>query len=117
MGADLYVKGLPPHICGFEVSQKAAKAGYFRDCYNGGGLFANIGLSWWGMTAAYKKEGKMDDDSCLKAEHVDGFSKEVEAAFAGSKVVKKKEYVEWMEVFRTFIETAKKAGKGIDFSV
>jgi len=39
------------------------------------------------------------------------------AAFASSKVAKKKEYVEWMEVFRTFIKTAKKAGKGIDFSV
>ena len=117
MGADLYVKGLPPHICGGEVSQKAAKAGYFRDCYNDGGLFANIGLSWWQMVSQFKKEGKLDDDGNLKPHFVSDFSKIVEDAFKASKVSKKKEYIEWMEVFRTFIKTAEKVGEGIEFSV
>lgn len=55
MGADLYIKKLPrkAQYRGFEVSDDARKAGYFRDCYNEGGLLAVISanttnnLSWW----------------------------------------------------------------------
>lgn len=55
MGADLYIKKLPrkAQYRGFEVSDDARKAGYFRDCYNEGGLLAvisantNNNLSWW----------------------------------------------------------------------
>lgn len=55
MGADLYIKDMDrkKQYTGFEVSDKARKNGYFRDCYNDGGLFsvlsANTGknLSWW----------------------------------------------------------------------
>jgi len=38
---------------GFEVSENAVNVGYFRDCYNSGGLFAVMNqllgckLSWW----------------------------------------------------------------------
>ena len=40
---------------GFEVSDRAVNLGYFRDCYNEGGLFAvmsktlNETISWWQM--------------------------------------------------------------------
>lgn len=55
MGADLYIKNLPrdKQYCGFDVSDEARANGYFRDCYNDGGLFAVIStntshdLSWW----------------------------------------------------------------------
>lgn len=55
MGADLYIKDMDrkKQYTGFEVSDKARKNGYFRDCYNDAGLFsvlsANTGkdLSWW----------------------------------------------------------------------
>lgn len=57
MGADLYIKDLPreQQYRGFEVSKEAVEVGYFRDCYNDGGLFnylrSNTGkdYSWWTM--------------------------------------------------------------------
>lgn len=55
MGADLYIKDMDreSQYRGFEVSQDAVDVGYFRDCYNSGGLFAIMGatlgetISWW----------------------------------------------------------------------
>lgn len=55
MGADLYIKDMDreQQYRGFEVSKEARAAGYFRDAYNGSGLFAVMGatlgveLSWW----------------------------------------------------------------------
>jgi hypothetical protein len=56
MGADLYIKKTDEKTRrgGFEVSEKAVDSGYFRDCYNGRGLFSvisanvpNVELSWW----------------------------------------------------------------------
>jgi len=121
MGADLTVEGIEVPVFGFEVSERAGNAGYFRDCYNETGLFWNIGLDWWKLTRRYEMEGKIisdDERGCiLRPEFVDEFSETVETAFRNSKVAKKKEYKGWMHVFRLFINTAKKAGKGIRFSV
>jgi hypothetical protein len=55
MGADLYIKNLDreSQYLGFEVSDKAVDAGYFRDCYNDSGLFnflrsnTRLMFSWW----------------------------------------------------------------------
>ena len=77
MGADLYIKNLPrdKQMCGFAVSDEARANGYFRDCYNDGGLFAVINsntgnnLSWW-QTADRKDlfvEDK-DDGQCMTVE-------------------------------------------------
>lgn len=59
MGADLTINKLYAKNSGttggFEVSDEAVEKGYFRDCYNEGGLFAvlsvNLGktYSWWQM--------------------------------------------------------------------
>ena len=57
MGADLYIEKMDreKQYRGFEVSDEAVNAGYFRDCYNNGGLFAvmsqtlNETVSWWQM--------------------------------------------------------------------
>ena len=62
MGADLYINSLPDETRrgGFEVSKEAVKSGYFRDCYNGWGLFAIMSatldetISWWQIF--YKKK-------------------------------------------------------------
>ena len=55
MGADLYIKTMPrdAQYRGFEVSIDAVEVGYFRDAYNGWGLFAVMShtlrkeMSWW----------------------------------------------------------------------
>jgi hypothetical protein len=59
MGADLTINRLyeknKETTGGLEASDEAVEKGYFRDCYNGGGLFAvlslNLGktISWWQM--------------------------------------------------------------------
>ena len=69
MGADLYIKDFPYTHRGFEVSERAVKSGYFRDCYNQYGLFAvvsatlkNVELSWWRTVdrkELFTKEGDM----------------------------------------------------------
>lgn len=54
MGADLYIKEMPREgqILGFEVSDRAVNAGYFRDAYNSWGLSSLLtengkAFSWW----------------------------------------------------------------------
>jgi len=47
MGADLYRKDLNVPILGFERSDRAVSAGYFRDSYNSGSILNQFGLSWW----------------------------------------------------------------------
>jgi hypothetical protein len=71
-GADLYIAKMDreSQYCGWEVSQQAAETGYFRDCYNSGGLFAILTANlkdqynWWVLSTEYKdkwfnKQGKM----------------------------------------------------------
>jgi hypothetical protein len=58
MGADLYIENMDreKQITGFEVSDRAVNLGYFRDCYNNGGLFSvmsqtlNKTVSWGQMS-------------------------------------------------------------------
>jgi len=77
MGADLYIDKLPreAQYRGFEVSADARKAGYFRDCYNDGGLLtvinANTGsdLSWW-ATQERKELFNKDGDMSVKGAKV-----------------------------------------------
>ena len=61
MGADLYIKKMDreEQYHGFEVSEHAVSTGYFRDCYNEGGLFYHLKLSWWGLADTYYKNGTM----------------------------------------------------------
>jgi hypothetical protein len=78
MGADLYIKNLPREgqYLGFEVSEKAVKAGYFRDCYNPGGLFAFLSANldesffWWQFRDKYDKYFTEDDGDGDKAMNV-----------------------------------------------
>ena len=73
MGADLYIKNLPKdkQITGFEVSDEARASGYFRDCYNEGGLFAVISsntgneLSWWATASRKSLFKQIDDEFCM----------------------------------------------------
>jgi len=74
MGADLYVKDLPrkKQYRGFEVSQDAVNAGYFRDCYNSSGLFVwlskntDMEFSWWQILDKHDDWFRQDtDDGCM----------------------------------------------------
>jgi len=74
MGADLYVKDLPrkSQYRGFEVSQDAVNAGYFRDCYNSQGLFVwlskntDMEFSWWQILNKHDDWFRQDeDDGCM----------------------------------------------------
>jgi hypothetical protein len=77
MGADLYITKMDRRlqVRGFEVSQGAVDAGYFRDAYNSYGLFAVMSqvlskeLSWW-QTAKRKelfnKQNNMTVDGVKK---------------------------------------------------
>ncbi len=67
MGADLTIENKPSEkmLGGFEVSDKAVKSGYFRDCYNPYGLFwvmrttlklDSDKLSWWILTSRDTKD-------------------------------------------------------------
>lgn len=65
MGADLYVVGIDEGAqaaCGFEVSIKAAKVGYFRDPYNEHGLFRQIGDRVIMVAALRGLQGRGTDD-------------------------------------------------------
>lgn len=73
MGADLsIVKFKPTYVVGaFEASKKAVEeGGYFRDCYNSGGLFSILrcntsqNLSWWDFTDEAKKNGWHNKKNC-----------------------------------------------------
>ena len=79
MGADLYIKNLPreAQYAGFEVSNDAVKAGYFRDCYNPSGLFWVLrdnleekDLSWWRLSD--KKDWFTQDKDRGRVMHIDG---------------------------------------------
>ena len=81
MGADLYIINMDrkKQYLGFEISQKAIDAGYFRDCYNDYGLFNYIRsntseelkskFSWWQMCdnkAWFNKSGNMTTKGAIK---------------------------------------------------
>jgi hypothetical protein len=146
MGADLYIDNLPREnqIRGFEVSKDAVEAGYFRDCYNGGGLFAVINassghsdLSWW-QTVKRKdlfdaETGKMTVEGTKKwlaelkpiiAEfkalpvlYLHDYDMVKHCSIRGDKVKHKKEYYDWVDLFVGFLEKAIELKSTITFSV
>lgn len=119
MGADLYIKKLDreKQYLGFEVSQKAVDSGYFRDCYNDGGLFAHLGtatgeqFSWWAFDknkAWFNKahELNLTGQKSLLAKVVDA-----------RVYVKDKEYLKWTDLLIRFLETSIKLKSTIIWSV
>ena len=149
MGADLYIKNMDreKQSTGFEVSDKARKDGYFRDCYNDGGLFAVMSantdkeLSWWGL--ARRKELFSDnDEECLMSVDgakklrdelepiIKGFLKKKKMYYAsysldnhknekGKEIDKKnvKEYRDWARGLLEFLDLAISCDSEIIFSV
>lgn len=83
MGADLTICKLEATARGgWEVSSEAVESGYFRDCYNPGGLFAFLTLntgksfSWWQMTSE-NKHWFSKRDRRLMAKFVPEFKKKI----------------------------------------
>lgn len=115
MGADLYILALPsePQIGGFEVSENAVNAGYFRDCYNKYGLFARLGLSWWRTYDNYKLG---ENDSKMKPEQIPQFRAEIVAAWKKARI-KDREYREWYTLLIKFLDLAESLNSEIDFWV
>jgi hypothetical protein len=135
MGADLYIEKMDEdaQYTGFGVPDKARNLGYFRDCYNEGGLFAwltrNTGYeySWWGFRETNKDcfntEGNLKVSGLdtfmsyvLKAKgKVDG----IDRSFGprGEKLGKKNHefYVNWYNGLIEFVELAKKKKSKIIF--
>jgi hypothetical protein len=136
MGADLYIEKMDrdSQCRGFEVSAKAREAGYFRDCYNGGGLFAvmsaNLGekFSWWKLSGELPlKDGLLPVDEVRKLlkrlkPHVKRFCKlkKMKYGYDDSKGIAPddiKHYREWANGLIEFLELAVKKKSGIIFSV
>ena len=142
MGADLYIKKMPrePQYTGCEVSDKAVDVGYFRDCYNSGGLFAfltsntNKEFSWWQLVDKKELFG-MDGDM-----HVNGARKFLKAILSAKKTLNKKKvfylkawdgkedktkldkdavkyYLDWLDLLIKFLELAIEKRSEIIFSV
>ena len=147
MGADLYIKKLPREVqykhCGF--STEAVKDGYFRDCYNSGGLFAvmsaNLGrtFSWWQLVGrkdfGFNKNGELPAKNVKKFRNelvrdVEVFSRKKVLYYAewdlqtgkdkrGKKVSadEVKEYQEWANGLLLFLDVAIENKSSIIFSV
>lgn len=131
MGADLYIDKLPKEaqIRGFEVSQDAVKAGYFRDCYNSGGLFAVLSasgvadLSWWQLSREHETDW-FDQSGRMTVKGANEFRQLLFVAklklqrtptlyqmtYDGkcTKLTGKarKEYVEWLDLLLKFLDLA-----------
>lgn len=74
MGADLYRKSKNVPILGFERSQKAVDAGYFRDAYNNGSILRQFNLSWW------RDIGELQDkEGIISLENIKKFKEMLEA--------------------------------------
>lgn len=141
MGADLYIEKMDrkSQYTGFEVSDRAVNLGYFRDCYNSGGLFAvmsktlNKTVSWWKMSSevGLNKKGvlpftKVKEWKATMFPLLDEFKKQnelyFEDYFANKKVRIKdtnkiKEYHSWADKLMKFIDLAIEKKSGIIWSV
>lgn len=141
MGADLYIEKMDrkSQYTGFEVSDRAVNLGYFRDCYNSGGLFAvmskslNQTVSWWKMA----REVGLNKDSVLPLPKVkkwkatmspllEEFKKQNELYFDDYAAMKRvkiedpkeiKEYHDWADKLIKFIDLAIEKESGIIWSV
>jgi len=145
MGADLYIEKLDDTRTygGFEVSLEAVNDGYFRDCYNGIGLFsvisANLGitLSWW---QTRDRKGFFNKNGCMTVAGAKKWLAELEPIAVKFKKLSKlyrseynmkkkcsekdiknpldkKEYHEWMDLLLNFLKIAIKLKSPIIWSV
>ena len=141
MGADLYIEKMDrkSQYTGFEVSDRAVNLGYFRDCYNGGGLFAvmsktlNKEVSWWKMS----NEVGLNKDGVLPLEKVKEWKttmfpllekfKKQNKLYLDDYIAKKKEQIKdpkevkeyhaWADRLMKFIDLAIEKESGIIWSV
>ncbi len=141
MGADLYIKNMErqKQYLGFEVSDKAINLGYFRDCYNNGGLFAvmsqtlNKTISWWKMSdeIGLNKNGVLPFTKVKKwketmfplleefKKHTDLYYKDYKTD-SNKKIEDQKqikEYHNWADKLMKFIDLAIEKKSGIIWSV
>jgi len=142
MGADLTIlkTDASERRGGFELSNRAVESGYFRDCYNGYGLFAvlskNLGrsFSWWEMTDKYKDKWFVRDEengTTLTTKGEKALLRKIKKArieleakpkiFYGydekNKKAGKKEYLDWCDLLIKFLELAIKLDSPIGWSV
>jgi len=137
MGADLYIVKMDreKQYLGFEVSDKAVEAGYFRDCYNSGGLFAVMSLtlnqtvSWWKMADEVGlKKGVLPFEKVIewKAKMfplLEEFKKKEELYYkdynsmTNKRIKEFKEYHDWADKLMRFIDLAIEKKSGIIWSV
>jgi hypothetical protein len=120
MGADLYISKIPNEKrkgLGFEVSEKAVAAGYFRDCYNENGLFAHLSMvsgekfSWWQLS---KNEDWFNRNGNLKVLGAAELLRKIEVV---RPMVSEKYYQEWCDLFIKFLKKAIKLKSSIVWSV
>lgn len=147
MGADLYIKGLSQRHYGFEVSKNAVSNGYFRDCYNGYGLFSRLShnqdknFSWW-QTADRKElfykngnmkvsgakillaeiieaKNKLDLNNLVESDCIGFDAKTGASIYTHSPMPEenKKDFLDHLDLFIEFLETAIKLKKAIEWSV
>ena len=139
MGADLYIEKMDnkDDRLWLEVSDRAVARGYFRDCYNAGGLFAVMSatlgkqLSWWEMSERVGLK-----DRVLPLAQVIKWQADLEPLIAAfkrrrvlyyndyatkkrGKVAKNqiKEYHKWADRLMTFCNLAIEKESGIIWSV
>ena len=124
MGADLYIKDMEreSQICGFEVSVDAVDNGYFRDCYNDSGLFAQLGLSWW--ETMDMEEFKTNENWEMNVEQLKEFKKYVNNAYLKWLEESKDkdeeyvcEYATWCGLLLRFLDKAISINSPVIFSV
>ena len=137
MGADLYIKKMnrKNQYRGFEVSQEAVDVGYFRDCYNSGGLFAVLSAnldneySWWKLSADKKeiwfdKNGDLNEYGQIellgmieKAKSELQKKKEIFYGCGENGKADKKEYLGWCDLLINFLKLAIKKGSPVIWSI
>lgn len=115
MGADLYIKNMDrdKQKLGFELSEKAVDAGYFRDCYSPSGLFYKLKLSWWRTYDEYEL-GKTE--GCMDVKDIIHFSDKIIKARQEIGVMDK-EYTDWYLLLLRFLKKAIDMNSPIIFSV
>lgn len=138
MGADLYIKDMDreQQYRGFEVSPDAVDSGYFRDCYNEGGLFAQLGLSWWQLVGNAELGLNVNEECEMEPEQLKFFRTIVEDAYKkwAEKCKKQKtitvykgqtkitpvyikEYTDWYNLLIAFLDKAIELKSNVIFSV
>ena len=140
MGADLYIEKMDREgqYFGFEVSDRAIEAGYFRDCYNNFGLFSvmsntlNETISWWKMADEVGlKKGILPFEKVKEWKKrmfslLEKFNKQTKIYHANYETKAKdkindpkeiKEYHAWADKLMRFIDLAIEKESGIIWSV